>query len=278
MKWQKLGRIFNPVDFKLPNDCKEFAQSPQALVFEDFVRIYFSTRAVEPSTGKFLSHIAFVDMDKNFQSVLNISKHPVISLGGLGCFDEHGIFPINVVREKDRILAYTCGWSRRSSVSVETSTGLAVSTNNGDSFTKYGTGPVMTASLNEPFLVGDAFVRLFDGQYHMWYIYGTRWIDNSVEETARVYKIGHAVSHNGVEWKRDGKQIITDSLNKDECQALPTVLYYKGRYHMFFCFREAIGFRKNKDREYRIGYAFSDNIVDWVHNDAACDIGFSAED
>ena len=66
MKWKKLGKIFDPTQYKLPNNCSAFAQSPQALVFDKFVRIYFSTRAIDAS-GKYLSHIAFVDMEKNLQ-------------------------------------------------------------------------------------------------------------------------------------------------------------------------------------------------------------------
>ena len=63
MKWKKLGKIFDPLNHKLANHCVEFAQSPQALVFDDFVRIYFSTREKDPS-GKFLSHIAFVEIGR----------------------------------------------------------------------------------------------------------------------------------------------------------------------------------------------------------------------
>src|SRR5688572_8535706 len=98
MNWKKLGKIFNPTNHKLPNGCLEYAQSPQVLVFDDFVRIYFSTRKRDERNGKFLSHIAFVDMDKTFENVLDISNHTVIELGVLGSFDEHGIFPINLLR------------------------------------------------------------------------------------------------------------------------------------------------------------------------------------
>ena len=43
MKWKKLGKIFNPIEHKLANNCFEFAQSPQTIVFDTFIRIYFST-------------------------------------------------------------------------------------------------------------------------------------------------------------------------------------------------------------------------------------------
>lgn len=275
MKWKKLGRVFNPVEHHLPDNCFEFAQSPQALLFDNFVRIYFSTRERDTS-GKYLSHISFVDFDFEFKNILNLSKETVISLGGLGCFDEHGIFPLNVLRHENKILGYIGGWSRRVAVSVETAIGLAVSHDQGETFTRVGAGPVLTASQYEPFLVGDPFVRVFNGTYHMWYIYGVRWIRESGHSVPeRVYKIGHATSPDGVAWRKTSKQVIKDRLNIDECQALPTVIECDKTFHMFFCYRQALGFRNQKESAYRIGYAYSDNLVRWVRDDAGIGIDVS---
>jgi len=278
MNWKKLGRIFDPTKFELLNNCFEFAQSPQTLVFDDFVRIYFSTREKD-KTGKYLSHISFVDFDKNFKSVKNISNDVVISLGDLGCFDEHGIFPMNVLRDKDRVIAYTTGWNRKVSVSADASIGLAISDDNGLHFRKFGSGPVMTASLTEPFLVCDAFVAIFDDIYHMWYIYGTKWInDQHNGSPERVYKIAHASSDDGINWNRNSKPIISDKLNENECQALPTVIHFNGLYHMFFCYREATCFREIKSRGYRIGYAYSEDMIDWIRDDTEVGLFTSVDD
>jgi hypothetical protein len=276
MRWKKLGNIFNPAKHDLFDGCKEYAQSPQALVLDDFVRIYFSTRE-KVSSGKFLSHIAFAEFDKNFK-IININKNKVIELGHLGCFDEHGIFPMNVVRFKEKIYAYTCGWSRRVSVSIETSIGIAISDDNGLTFIKKGNGPVLTSSLNEPFLVGDPFVSIFNNLFHMWYIYGLRWVkneDNNIYE--RVYKINHATSKDGINWIREGRQIVADKLNIDECQALPTVIEFNNNYHMFFCYREATDFRTNKKRGYRIGYAYSEDLINWTRDDEKSRIDVSKD-
>lgn len=276
MKWIKKGKIFDPLSNGASNGLIGFAQSPQTIVFDDFVRIYFSTRKRDVN-GKFLSHIAFVDMDKNLTKIQNISDHTVIELGGLGCFDEHGIFPINPVKVGNQIYAYTCGWSRRVSVSVETSTGLAVSNDNGFTFQKMGAGPVLTSSLHEPVLVGDSFVQLYDGTFHMWYIFGKSWLPSEGNEPpARIYKIAHATSKNGIDWQKDeAKQIISDVLNPEECQALPSVLKIGDRYHMYFCFREATDFRQNKHRGYRLGYAYSDDLIHWTRDDAQSGISTS---
>ena len=277
MKWNKLGKIFDPAQHTLPNGCQQFAQSPQALVCDDRVRIYFSTRALD-ANGKYLSHVAYVDMDKQLKNVLGVADHTVIPLGGLGCFDEHGIFPINVLRHGDAILAYTCGWNRRVSVSVDTAIGLAVSRDGGRTFERQGAGPVLAASLHEPCLVGDGFVQVIDGVFHMWYIFGTGWkrfADGAAPD--RTYKIGHAVSRDGIHWvKEEARQIIADVLGPDESQALPTVIEIDGRHHMFFCYRQSSDFRSNSARGYRIGYAWSDNLRDWTRDDAACPLPVEA--
>src|SRR3954466_3338127 len=112
----------------------------------------------------------------------------------------------------------------------------------------------------------------------MWYIYGLRWI-KLTEHTAaaRVYKIGHATSADGISWVKEGRQLIPDKLNADECQALPTVTYFNNRYHMFFCYRQAFGFRTDNNSAYRIGYAFSHNMVDWTRDDDSAGIDVSDE-
>jgi hypothetical protein len=268
MKWIKHGQIFNPLEHKLPDDACYFAQSPQTLICQDFVRIYFSTRSLD-SNGKFLSRIAFVDMNNDLTTIMKVSSNTVIPLGDLGCFDEHGIFPMNVLRVKDSIYGYTCGWSRRSSVSVETGIGLAISRDDGLTFQRIGPGPVLTSSLKEPCLVGDGFVKIIDGVFHMWYIFGTGWKQYSPQlDPDRTYKIGYAFSQDGINWsKSEGRQIISDRLGPNECQALPSVIDIDGKYHMFFCYRESYDFRQNSGRGYKIGHAWSNDLVHWVRDD-----------
>lgn len=278
MQWKKIGHIFNPADYKLPDNCTTFAQSPQALVLEDRIRIYFSTRSLDPQNGKFLSHVSFVDMDKHLDKVLGVAQKTVLPLGGLGTFDEHGIFPFSPYVEGNKIAAYTCGWSRRKSVSVETSTGYVTSADGGLTFARNGAGSVMGASLHEPFLVGDSFVRKYDGVYHMWYMKGTRWVrETPTASPDRVYKLAHATSPDGQTWLPDGATLIPDVLHENECQALPTVIYLDGVYHMYFCYRDVFGFRHDPTRSYRLGYAVSADLRNWHRNDGKAGIKPSAE-
>ncbi len=276
MKWVKLGRIFNPYEHLLFNGTAGFAQSPQAIVFRDFIRVYFSTRTKDPVNGKYFSNIAYAEFDKSFSKVLRVSDREVISPGKLGCFDEHGIFPMNVLRYGDRIYAWTGGWSRRVSVSVETAIGFAVSEDDGISFVRYGDGPVLAASLHEPFLVGDPFVTRFKGRFHMWYIFGTKWVKQPGSlQAERVYKVAHAVSDDGISWERESTGIIENQLGEDECQAMPTVIETGGKYHMYFCYRYPDDFRTNAGRGYRLGYAVSEDLETWTRSDSKAGIGLS---
>ena len=278
MKWKKLGKIFDPTEHKLANDCTNFAQSPQVLEFDDFVRIYFSTRQRDAS-GKFISHISFVEMDKAFQNIKKISDHTIITMGALGCYDEHGIFPFNVLRDGNRVLGFIGGWTRRVSVDIETSIGLAISNDDGLTFTRIGDGPVLSATLDEPFLVGDPFVLKMKDTYHMWFIYGVRWIQNPNKDVKeRVYKIGHATSTDAVNWVKTNRQIVDDKLNEDECQALPSVIFHNGKYHMVFCYRQAVGFRENSKDAYRLGYAYSQDASNWTRDDKNVGIDTTAGD
>lgn len=276
-RWRKLGRIFDPTQHPLPSGCREFAQSAQALVCDGFVRIFFSTRQRDADGGKFLSHVAFVDFDWELKNVIGVSDQPVIPLGNRGCFDEHGIFPFNVLRVEQAVYAFTCGWSRRVGVSVETGIGFAVSEDGGTTFRRRGEGPVLSATLTEPCLVGDGFVQRFNDVFHMWYIFGHPWRQYAGQsEPDRIYKIAHATSRDGMDWqKTGGEPLIADSIGEDECQALPTVIYENGRFHMYFCYRHASDFRTNPDRGYRIGYAFSDDMKQWVRDDGQVGIARS---
>ena len=277
MKWHKIGKVFDPRDHELANNCFEFAQSPQALVLDDRVRVYFSTRERD-SVGKYLSHVAYVDYSRDMSVLLGVANYEVLPLGGLGCFDEHGIFPINVFDDGERVLAYTTGWNRKVSVSVDASIGLAISHDRGQTFERFGNGPLLSASLHEPFLVADAFVQRFQDLYHMWYIYGTKWqLFDGNDQADRVYKIAHATSVDGLSWNRDGRQIVSDRLNENECQALPSVIFLDGKYHMYFCYREADGFRNVLNRGYRIGYATSIDLENWTRDDSKAGIDLSVE-
>jgi hypothetical protein len=269
MRWKRLGRVFNPIKHVLINDCKEFAQCPQFLEFEGFLRIYFCSRSVDKSNGKYFSQVHFVDYSKDFKKILAVSTKTIISLGERGTYDEHGIKPMTFLRKENLIYGYICGLSRKISVSLDASIGLAISKDQGLSFQRLGNGPILTSSLNEPFLIADGSVKIVEGQYYMWYIFGVGWKQfKENNEPERVYKIGQASSRDGIDWVGgNARQIIPSILGEYESQSSPTVIKIGDKYHMFFGYRHSDDFRKNNVNSYKIGHAFSSDLVNWVRQD-----------
>ncbi|OGR61725.1 MAG: hypothetical protein A2X34_01865 [Elusimicrobia bacterium GWC2_51_8] len=44
---------------------------------------------------------------------------------------------------------------------------------------------------------------------------------------------------------------------------------------MFYCYRQAVDFRVNTNNTYRIGYAFSNDLINWTRDDSKAGIDIS---
>ena len=265
-RWRKLGLVFSPIEYQREGWLNEFAQAPATLVFDDFVRVYFSCRPKPDINGQYISYSAFVDLDKqNLKQVINVADQPILELGDVGSFDEFGTYPVSVIRTNDKIRAYYAGWTRSESVPFNVAIGIAESTDDGKTFTKIGPGPILSYSLNEPFVLSGPKIRKFNDIYFLYYIAGTKWklVDGMPEP---VYKIRLATSRDGLVWEKLDKDLIESVLESDEAQASPDVFFHEGIYHMYFCYRYSANFR-NKSRGYRIGYATSEDGLSWKRED-----------
>ncbi len=274
-KWKKLGKVFTPQDVQGRSWLKEFAQAPATLMFDDFVRIYFSCRPTADEHGQYVSYSAYVDLDRaDLFKVRHVGEQPILSLGGLGEFDEFGTYPISVIRNGDEVRAYYAGWTRCESVPFNVAIGMAISQDDGRTFIKLGTGPVLPYSPDEPFVLSGPKIRRFNDTWYLWYIAGRKW--KLVEGKAEpVYKIRMASSIDGIQWNKANKDLIESRVEEDEAQASPDVIYANDKYHMFFCYRYSSDYR-GKAKGYRIGYASSTNLTDWLRDDAKAGIDVSA--
>ena len=275
-RWEKLGKIFDPTKIAGINWMKEFAQSPSVVVYDHFIRVYFCCRPPADSNGQYVSYIGYVDLNReNLFQIINISKNPVLELGELGTFDEFGTNPVSAIRTEDDIRIYYCGWTRCESVPVNAAIGVAVSQDDGATFARLGPGPVLSYSPDEPFELGSPRIRKYNNRWFLWYCAGKKWV-NSKPRPEAVYKIRMATSDNGVDWVKNGHDLIENKLEENECQASADVFRYDGKYHMFFSYRYNLGF-KSKERGYRIGYAVSTDLMHWARDDSNAGIDISEE-
>lgn len=278
LNWEKLGLVFNVNSIHdKPDWFYEFAQAPNAVVFRDYVRVYFCCRPKPDNNGQFLSYGNYVDLNRsNLTEIISMGAEPIMSLGGLGSFDEFGTYPISVYKDEDRLVAYYGGWSRLESVPFNVSIGRSESVDGGKTFIKSGRGPVLGHSLHEPFVVTSPKIRKYNDIWYLTYTSGVKWfIDNGRPEI--IYKLRMAHSSDGISWTKVNKNLIPDKLGEDEAQACGDILFRNGTYHMFFCYRAATNFRFEKERSYRIGYARSDDLINWSRDDSIVGIDVSPE-
>ena len=275
-KWEKLGRVFNPREIEGVDWLYEFAQAPCALLCGGVVRVYFSCRPPPDVNGQYTSYTAFVDLKRsNLFAIERVASQPILPLGGLGEFDEFGIYPTSVIRDGDEVLAYYGGCTRCESVPFNVAIGAARSTDGGETFDKLGRGPILSYTRDEPFVLSGPKIRRFNDRWYLFYIAGRKWklVDTGPEP---VYRIRMAWSSDGMTWTKAARDLIDCRLEEDEAQASPDVFFRDGKYHMFFCYRRSANFR-NRENGYRIGYAASDDLLHWVRDDSMAGIDVSRE-
>ncbi len=267
-RWEKLGLVYRP-----PNDGSwrdGFGQMPVVAELPDRLRVFFSVRAPRDPAGLFKSNMYWIDVHRDDpMRVIGQVDRPLLPFGRPGSFDEHGLMPSSINWAGDVLRMYYCGWMRLAGVPYSMSIGLAESRDGGTTFTKLGEGPLFSRTPTEAFLEGGPCVRHDGTQWHMMYTSGTGWIDGEA-----IYVIKHARSDDGVVWERDGKAVVPE-LVENECQARPTVIQIESRWHMWFSYRFGLDFRTNTSRGYRIGYAWSDDLLTWHRDDALAGIDLS---
>lgn len=275
LKWIKRGKLFDPAEHETAPWMHEYAQLPFPLdVGGGVLRVYFATRPKRGGDQQYISRSGYVDLNKNsLHHILNISKEPIIDLGNAGSFDEFGCMTSSFVRYQGQVYAYYTGWTRMQSVPYTMAIGMATSNDGGETFVKYSKGPILGITYKEPYLISGPIVRRINRRWHMWYITGIQWLSykNKLEP---VYKIVHATSKNGIDWIRDGKPIIP-SIYDDECQVSFALFQYRNYWNVIFAYRRPIDFRENSNNSYRLGYAWSTDLVNWQRDDSLSNLDVS---
>lgn len=269
--WQKQGCIYSP------SGQHGFDQShchkPTPLrIDEHTLRLYFGTRDAQGKT-----RTTFIDVDAHEpRRVLRAHTEPVLDLGKIGAFDDSGANVSCVLRVDDLVYMYFIGWNPSTTVHTRNAIGLAISRDNGLSFTRAFDGAVLDRSRTEPYYTGAVDVmRGPDGRFRMWYTSGSEWkMINGKPEI--FYHIKYAESDDGIDWQRPDITCIPPA-HEFEATARPSVLWRDGRFHMWYSRRDLRAFRENPQAGYRGGYAQSEDGIHWQRLDELLGLDVSPE-
>ena len=260
--WKKRGLIY-ATDAKYPWSITH-AQVP---VVDDLGngtwRVLFATRDLQ---GR--SCIAYVDVEAGQpQNITGYCDKPLLTRGALGTFDDCGVMPSCIAQQNGIRYLYYIGWTVRNTIPYHNSIGIAVSEDNGSTYTRLYDGPVITSSATEPYFCGTSCVVHWRGKWRNWYLSCTEWIPGDDRPEPR-YHIKYAESEDGVAWDRPGIVAI-DYKSDDEGGIVKASVLPKtdGSLGMWYSYRKAKDYRQNRLNSYRIGYAESMDAKTWTRLD-----------
>jgi len=276
MEFQKIDWTWSKVDQIYSREFGDFFKSHAMRVIpfelpDGNIRLYFSSRCKND-----MMHPTFIDVDhKDPQKILTINEAPLLTIGKPGLFDDSGITLGSIEKVEGQYLAYYTGWKRRRyNISFELSIGVAKFNKDFSKLEKISEGPIISQSINNPYLVGGPFVkRLKDGTLNMWYCSGTEW-KQAPHGPEPIYTIFKATSKDGLFWDTSNMEPQIKYNYPGEVISAPWIVQTTKGFLMYYCFRGS----KNKEvKNYKIGVATSSDGENWQRFDEAVGIKTSHE-
>jgi len=164
MQWRKLGLIYN-ADGSRPW-AKSHAMLPTPVHLSDEVVRVYVTHCDADGVGR----PGYVDLStSDLRVVVGVSKAPLLDLGRPGSFDENGLLACSVVHlGGGRAFMYYVGFELGTKIRYRLLTGLAVSEDGGESFTRYSQTPVVVRSDAEGYFRCGPYCVHERGRFRLW--------------------------------------------------------------------------------------------------------------
>lgn len=266
--WIKKGLLFDPQKSSiLSKGATGYAAVPvmHPLNNEGLFRIFFSARDHQNRSVPF-----YIDYDMNKEQIIAESDL-LFQPGDIGNFDDSGIMPTSVIEKDGLLYLFYIGWNLGVTVPFRNAIGIATSSDNGKTFKKLFTGPVIDRNYLEPHFVASNCVIQKDDYYIIYYLSCTRW-DNQEGKIVHHYHIKWATSKDLIHWERNNNVAIEFKYDNEYAISVPRVIVQDGQYRMWYSYRGGPFSDK-----YRIGYAESADGFTWERKDELVNFSPSAE-
>ena len=264
-QWQKLGLLYCPQASGRHPKLKTHAANPLPVQIQgDLYRIFYSARDDENR-----SSVAAGDIDMATGRVVEDHYQPFFEHGPAGSFYAEGV-SIGCCYEVDqqRYLLFM-GWQNPTEGHWRGDIGR-LRLQPDLSLELDSTQPLMGADDKDPISLSYPWVmQMASGDYRMWYGSTRSWDAGNGE---MLHVINGAESSNGHDWSRQGLAVPFE-LGTAQAFSKPSVVRDRrsGNYSMWFSCRGGGG------DSYRIGYATSEDAIDWRLDNANAGISVSAD-
>ena len=257
MKWTKLGVVWNTDGRHYWSKTHAMGPTP-FLRGEETIRVFLTTLD-EQGRGRPM----YVDVSAdNPTRVLNVSSSPLLDIGLPGTFDDNGLMVISFVQPRPgELFMYYVGFEICTQIRYRILSGLAISTDGGDSFRRYSKAPILDRTDEELFFRCGPFVMLDEGVFKLWYIAGSEWT-NVGDKTMPVYHLRYQESQDGIRWSSSGTLSLPITGEDEHGFGRPWVIKRgPNDFQLFY------SIRRRSFGAYRLGYAESIDGIHWVRKD-----------
>jgi hypothetical protein len=268
VKWQKKGLICSHQTIDLPWYKKNTMVPVPYLIDGNRLRIYI-TMCDSENIGR----IGYVDVNPNNPSdIIGFSEEPCVDLGDDGCFDDNGVVTASILKDGEVVYLYYSGYQTCVKVPYMIFTGVAISHDNGNSFTKITKRvPLLDRVEGESATRCAPFVLVDGSEYKMWYTAdsGNGWIDYKNKKLP-LYDLKYIKSSSPLKWQSErGKTCL--SFQDDDEHGIAKCTLWKDNdiYKIIYSIR-------SRSEGYRLGYAESTDGECFVRKDS--EVGISVSD
>ncbi|WP_431792884.1 hypothetical protein I0K01_19385 [Xanthomonas oryzae pv. oryzae] len=261
--WNKRGLVFDVARDGVGGWMHHAALTPTPhRLSAQVLRVYAGFRDAQG-----VSRIGYVDVRADAPTqIVGVSRQPVLDIGRDGCFDDNGMILGDVVAGPDGLYMFYVGFQRVAKAKFLAFTGLAVSSDRGESFQRRQETPLLDRAPGRSTIAAVHSARYEGGHWRLWYAVGDDWETIGGQPYPR-YHIRYAQTddlrcipiHDAMCLRPQGNEYRIGR---------PRVYRLGKRYLMYFTRGDIHG-------GYVPGIAFSDDGVRWERDDSQLGLALS---
>lgn len=255
--------VFSPTNYS--SWIRNSALTPTPIILEEHaIRVYCGFR---DDLG--VSRIGFVEVSSsNPTKVLRVSNKPCLDIGRSGCFDDNGVILGDIQVRGSEIWMYYVGFQQVKKAKFLAFTGLAISKDRGETFSRYSEVPVLDRVEGGTTIRALHSVNLKDGLWTGWLAKGNDW--EIINGTAYPrYNIWEVKSYDGINFFNERLVVDNNQAFNEYRIGRPSMFEINKQQMMFFTKGSTSG------KDYFPGMAYKNEKSEWIRRDELFPLGLS---